>query len=205
MNKIIDEIKSIDDVTPGHLPGYFFPKLVELGHLVIEPLSLNSLGNICYYLHFNNLFRRFNDKKEIIDLANPDSIEEAYEQYEELDEIILKPGESVIGQTYEKIGISNYLLAKLENTSSLGRVFLNHASHGFSHPGHGINEPIRIMLELSNLGEKDVKIHAAKMIDGKVVGTEAMRIYIEKLPYPAEDYKRTSSTHKLKMNSSDKS
>lgn len=205
MNQFLDEIKSIDDVQPGHLPGYFFPKLIELGHLVIEPLSPSSLGNICYYLHFNNLFRRFNDKKEMIDLANPDSIEEAYDQYQEFDEVILKPGESVIGQTYEKIGLSNYLLAKLENTSALGRVFLNHASHGFSHPGHGISEPIRIMLELTNLGEKDVKIHTAKIVEGEVVGTEAMRIYIEKLPYPAEDYKKTSSTYKLKMNPTDKS
>ncbi len=205
MNKVLNSIKSIDDVATGHLPGYFFPKLVELGHLAIEPLSSNSLGNICYYLHFNNLFRRFNNKNEIVDLAKPDSIENSYELYEEFDEIILKPGESIIGQTFEKIGISNWLLAKLENTSALGRVFLNHASHGFSHPGHGSNEPIRIMLELTNLGKKDVKIHTAKIVDGKVIGTEAMRIYIEKLPYPAEDYKEISSTHKLKMNGSDKS
>lgn len=205
MNKILQNIKTIEDVTPGHLPGYFFPKLVEMGHLVIDPLSSDSLGNICYYLHFNNLFRKFNSKNELIDLANAESIENSYALYEEMDEITLKPGESVIGQTYEKIGISNWLLAKLENTSALGRVFLNHASHGFSHPGHGISEPIRIMLELTNLGEKDVKIHAAKMIDGKVVGTEAMRIFIEKLPYPADEDKRIHSTYKLKMNSEDKS
>ena len=53
MNKIVSKIKTIDDIKPGHLPGYFFPKLIELGHLKIEPFSQDSLGNICYYLHFN--------------------------------------------------------------------------------------------------------------------------------------------------------
>jgi deoxycytidine triphosphate deaminase len=205
MNKIVSKIKTIDDIKPGHLPGYFFPKLIELGHLKIEPFSQDSLGNICYYLHFNNLFRKFTNKKEIVDLANPQSIEDSYNLYKEYDEIILKPGESIIGQSYEKIGLSNWLLAKLENTSALGRVFLNHASHGFSHPNHGIDEPHRLMLELTNLSQKNIKIHTAKNINGKIVGTEAMRVYIEKLPYPTEEYKQTISMHKLKMDKEDKS
>ena len=205
MDKIINEIKTINDIAPGHLPGYFFPKLIELGHLKIDPFSQDSLGNICYYLHFNKLFRKFTNKKETVDLANSKAIENCYALYEKYDEVILKPGESIIGQTYEKIGISNWLLAKLENTSALGRMFLNHASHGFSHPGHGINEPHRIMLEITNLGEKDVKIHTAKIVNGKVIGTEAMRMYIEKLPYPSEKYEKASSMHKLKMHGNDKS
>ena len=203
MDSILEKISSIEDIKPGHLPSYFFPKLIEIGQLKIEPLSLNSLGNICYYLHFNNLYRKFSNSQELIDLRNKNSIEEAFDSYEECDELILEPGESVIAQTFEKIGISNWLLAKLENTSALGRVFLNHASHGYSHPGHGINEPIRIMLEITNLGKKKIKIHSAKIIDSQVVGTEAMRLYIEKLPYPTNEYKSTSSVHKLKMNNLD--
>jgi len=203
MKSVLEKINSIEDIQPGHLPGYFFPKLIELGHLKIEPMSADSLGNICYYLHFNNLYRKFSNNEEPINLKNEKSIEDAFNSFEECEELILNPGESVIAQTFEKIGISNWLLAKLENTSALGRVFLNHASHGYSHPGHGLNEPVRIMLELTNLGKKKIKIQSAKVVDGKVIGTEAMRMYIEKLPYPTEEYKSTGSVHKLKMNNFD--
>lgn len=203
MDSILEKISSIEGIQSGHLPGYFFPKLINLSQIKIEPFSENSLGNICYYLHFNNLYRKFNNSQELIDLKSENSIEDAFDLYEECDELVLNPGESVIAQTFEKIGISNWLLAKLENTSALGRVFLNHASHGYSHPGHGINEPIRIMLELTNLGKKKIKIQSAKIVDGQVVGTEAMRMYIEKLPYPTDEYKSTGSVHKLKMNNLD--
>ena len=203
MDSILEKISSIEDIKAGHLPSYFFPKLMELDQLKIEPLSRNSLGNICYYLHFNNLYRKFNNNEEAIDLNSKNSIEDAFDSYEECDELVLNPGESVIAQTFEKIGISNWLLAKLENTSALGRVFLNHASHGYSHPGHGIDEPIRIMLELTNPGKKKINIQSAKIVDGQVIGTEAMRMYVEKLPYPTDEYKSTASVHKLKMNNLD--
>lgn len=205
LSEILNQIKSIDDILPGHLPGYFFPKLMELGHLRIEPFSPASLGNICYYLHFNNKFRKPIKNNEQINLLSKDSIESAFEPYKEMESYALEPGKSVIAQSYEKIGISEMLFCKLENSSALGRVFLNHASHGFIHPGHGINEPINIMIELTNLGEKPVNIMPAYQEDEIIKGPEAFRLYIEKLSYPASDYKSISSIPKLKMDNKDKS
>lgn len=97
------------------------------------------------------------------------------------------------------------MLCNLENTSALGRVLLNHASHGFIHPGHGINEPFRLMIELTNLGERTVELVPAYIENEKVIGPDAFRLYVEKLPYPAEEYKAGSAVAKLKMDKTDKS
>ncbi|NCN86493.1 hypothetical protein GW932_01560 [archaeon] len=200
----LDDIK-LTQIKSGRLPGYFFPKLIELGHLKIEPFNENSLGNISYYLHFNNKFREPIVGNEPINLLDKNSIDSAFHPYKEMESYILHPGKSVIAQTYEKVGCSEWFLCKLENTSALGRVLLNHASHGFLHPGHGINEPFNMMIELTNLGEKPVIIQSAKMENGKIIGPDSFRFYVEKLPYPATDYKSVSNVSKLKMDNSDKS
>ncbi|MBN2052495.1 hypothetical protein JW756_03250 [Candidatus Woesearchaeota archaeon] len=203
LEEILGKIHSIDDILPGSLPGYLFPKLIVLNHLIIEPYSDASVGNICYYLHFNNKFRLPKRSDKSINLLSKESIEAAFEPYKEMDEFFLEPGKSVIAQSYEKVGVSEWLLCKLENTSALGRVLINHASHGFIHPGHGINKPFQVMMELTNLGEKPVEILPARQENGVVKGPEAFRLYVEKLPYAAREYQSVSSVNKLKMDSKD--
>lgn len=185
-----------DDIKPGRLPGYFFPKLIELGVLVIEPFEPDSLSNICYYLHLGQRFRKPKNGKTLINPLSKESIEEAFEPYQEFDSYILKPGQSVIAQTLERLGISRELLAKIENTTELGRIFLNHASHGFIHPGHGITNPFQLMIELTNLGARPVKL---------VPGLPVFRMYLEKLAYPAIDYSQKGKIPKLKMDKNDES
>ncbi len=193
---LLNDIQSFEDLKSGQLPGYFFPKLIELGALIIEPFDPDSLGNICYYLHIDRRFRKPRKGKKLIDPLSKESIEEAFGPYKELDFYILKPGESIIAQTKEQLGISSGLLAKIENTTELGRVLLNHASHGFIHPGHGIRKPFQLMIELTNLGARPVKL---------TPGLQVFRMYIEKLPYPAFEYKSVSVVPKLKMDKIDKS
>jgi deoxycytidine triphosphate deaminase len=205
IEQTLSNIHSIQDIVPGHLPGYMFPRLIELRHLRIEPFDPSSCTNICYLLHFNNRFRVPKSGREIIDLLGKESIEDAFFPYTETDAYILPPGESVIAQTYEKVGLSSWFLAKLENTSELGRTLLNHASHGYLHPDHGIDKPFQLMLELTNLGSRSVRLQPAKEIDGKIFGPEAMRLFIEKLPYEAPDYEEIANVPKLQMDKEDKS
>lgn len=74
--------------------------------MIIDPFSEDSLANICYYLHFNNRFRRAKSGVEPIQLLSKESIENAFEPYGEIERFLLEPGKSVIAQTYEKVGIS---------------------------------------------------------------------------------------------------
>lgn len=193
---LLKGIRSFEDIKPGQLPGYFFPKLIELGVLIIKPFDPDSLANICYYLHLGERLRKPRAGQVLINPLSKESIEEAFEPYQEFDSYILKPGQSVIAQSSEQLGISDGLLAKIENTTQLGRIFLNHASHGFIHPGHGITKPFQLMIELTNLGARPVKL---------VPGLQVFRMYLEKLAYPAPDYSSKGKTPKLKMNRGDRS
>ena len=201
---VLSHINSIRDIRTGKIPGWIFPKLMELYMLKIEPFDEDCLGNICYYLHFNNLFRTpKKDLKNPVNLLDEESINSAFEEYKEFDKYRLNPGESVIAQTYEKIGISPWFLSKLENATELGRCLINHASHGYLHPGHGIQDPFHLMLELTNLSKNPIIITPAQKVRNKVVGPEAMRMYLEKLPYPASEYKKITKVPKVKMNKED--
>ena len=196
VNHVFESVKSVDDITPGQLPGYFFPKLIEFGHLIIDPFEERSTQNICYYLHLGRRFRKPRAVSSPIDPLSKTSIEEAFEPYQEFDEYILEPNRSIIGQTMECLGISDQFLAKLENTTQLGRIFINHASHGFIHPGHGISDPFQLMVELTNLGAAPVKL---------TPGLPIFRMYLEKLAYPADEFRNAGIAPKLKMDSTDKS
>ena len=49
---------------------------------------------------------------------------------------VLHPGEFVLGTTYEKVTLSNKVVARLEGKSSLGRIgLLIHSTAGFVDPG----------------------------------------------------------------------
>jgi len=205
IEEILNKIKSIDDVLPGTQAGYMILRLIELGELKISPFDEGYLTNMNYKLHFNNKFRTPKEESKPIDLSSAESIEASFYPYAEKDVHILKPMESVICQSFEKVGLSTYLIARLENTTQLGRVFINHSAHGCVNAGHGVNEPFNIMVEITNLGRSPVRLEAAKLIDGKIVGPECFRMYIEKIPYPAEDYKRISFSKTLRMDASDRS
>ena len=50
--------------------------------------------------------------------------------------LVLHPGEFVLGTTYEKVTLSNKVVARLEGKSSLGRIgLLIHSTAGFVDPG----------------------------------------------------------------------
>src|SRR5699024_8271106 len=49
---------------------------------------------------------------------------------------ILRPGEFVLGSTYEQVSLANDVVARLEGISSLGRLgLLAHSTAGFIDPG----------------------------------------------------------------------
>ena len=72
-------MENIDEVLTGQLPGSIYPKLIKLGHLIIDPFEEKSLQNICYYLHLGNRFRQPKEGAEPINPLSRASIEEAFE------------------------------------------------------------------------------------------------------------------------------
>ena len=69
---------------------------------------------------------------------------------------VLHPGEFVLGTTYEKVTLSNKVVARLEGKSSLGRIgLLIHSTAGFVDPGFSGY----LTLELSNVANLPIKIY----------------------------------------------
>ena len=69
---------------------------------------------------------------------------------------VLHPGEFVLGTTYEKVSLSNKVVARLEGKSSLGRIgLLIHSTAGFVDPGFSGY----LTLELSNVANLPIKIY----------------------------------------------
>lgn len=198
IKEILEGIHSVNDIKTGRLPGYFFEKLIEIGQLIINPFDDKAVGNVCYYLHLGTCFRVQRAGGAIIDPFSKESIEAAFEPYVELRSFVLEPGKSVIAQSQELLGVSTWFELKLENTTELGRIFLNHASHGFIHPGHGIEDPFQLMVELTNLGNIPVQL---------TPGLPIFRMYIEKLAYEALGFysDKTVTTPKLRMDEKDRS
>ena len=66
------------------------------------------------------------------------------------------PGEFVLGTTFEKVSLSNKVVARLEGKSSLGRIgLLIHSTAGFVDPGFSGY----LTLELSNVANLPIKIY----------------------------------------------
>ena len=67
---------------------------------------------------------------------------------------VLHPGEFVLGTTFERVTLSNKVVARLEGKSSLGRIgLLIHSTAGFVDPGFAGY----LTLELSNVANLPIK------------------------------------------------
>lgn len=70
---------------------------------------------------------------------------------------VLRPGEFVLGATFEKITLPNYLAARVEGKSSLGRLGLAiHSTAGWIDPGYSGT----ITLEISNIGPLPIVLYS---------------------------------------------
>src|SRR5690606_7205144 len=98
---------------------------------------------------------------------------------------IVQPGEFVLGVTMEKIKIPDYLVARCEGRSSIGRLgIIIHSTAGFIDPGFEGT----ITLEITNINRMPVALYP-----GMRIGQFAF----EKMTSPADIpyYKKTSSKY----------
>src|ERR687890_1457397 len=136
---------------------------LEAGRIVIDPFTPEAVQPSSVDLHVGNRFRVFRNTR-------PAVIDPRQEQPEltELVEIagdepfILHPGEFVLGATFERVGLPDDLVARLEGKSSLGRLgLLIHSTAGYVDPGWEGT----LTLELSNVANLPIKLY-----DGMKIG-----------------------------------
>jgi dCTP deaminase len=148
---------------------------IEAGRIVIDPFVPEALQPSSVDLHLDRRFRVFrNSRYPFIDVrADQPDMTELVEIAGD-DPFILHPGEFVLGSTFERVGLPNDLVARLEGKSSLGRLgLLIHSTAGYVDPGWEGN----LTLELSNVANLPITLY-----DGMKIG----QISFQRLSSPAE-------------------
>jgi dCTP deaminase len=148
---------------------------IEAGRIVIDPFITDAVQPSSVDLHLDRRFRVFrNSRYPFIDVrADQPDMTELVEIAGD-DPFILHPGEFVLGSTFERVGLPNDLVARLEGKSSLGRLgLLIHSTAGYVDPGWEGN----LTLELSNVANLPITLY-----DGMKIG----QISFQRLSSPAE-------------------
>ena len=127
------------------------------GRIVIDPLDESFIQPSSVdltldprFLVFRNHTRGMIDvKKDATDLTEMVTVDDDAP-------FVLHPGEFVLGATFERIGVPEDLVARLDGKSSLGRLgLLIHSTAGFIDPGfYG-----QITLELSNVHNLPITLY----------------------------------------------
>ena len=127
-------------------------KLIE-----ISPLDISYIQPSSVDLRVGEEFRVFeNHKYSHIDPKSPQEDLTTLVEATTDEPFVLHPGEFVLGTTYEKVTLSNKIVARLEEKSSRGRIgLLIHSTAGFVDPGFSGY----LTLELSNVANLPIKIY----------------------------------------------
>ncbi|HEY8543798.1 MAG TPA: dCTP deaminase [Acidimicrobiales bacterium] len=132
------------------------------GRIVIDPLDDGCIQPSSVDLRLDRLFRVFlNHTMPVIDVKSDLEDLTRLVQIEPDDVFILHPGEFVLGSTYEKVGVPDDLVARIEGKSSLGRLgLLIHSTAGFIDAGFSGH----ITLELSNVANLPITLYPGMKI-----------------------------------------
>ena len=128
-------------------------KEVKKGNLKIEPFNVKNIKGSSIDLTLDNKFRVF-----VKDITGED-----YRKYSRLvskKEIILEPGDFILGITKEKITLKN-LCGWLQGRSTYARLGLGvHVTANFIHPGISNKQ----VLEIKNLNNYIIKIKSGMKV-----------------------------------------
>lgn len=127
------------------------------GRIVIDPFDESMVQPSSVDVRLDRYFRVFlNHTMPVIDVKR--DLEELTRLVDIDDEraFILHPGEFVLGSTFERIGVPDDMVARIEGKSSLGRLgLLIHSTAGFIDAGFDGH----ITLELSNVANLPITLY----------------------------------------------
>jgi dCTP deaminase len=141
---------------------------IDAGRIVIDPLDDTLVQPSSIDVRISHLFRVFrNHSRGVIDVkADTRDLTELIEMPVGADGIgdepfMLHPGEFVLGSTYERIGVPDDLVGRVEGKSSLGRLgLLIHSTAGFIDAGFDGH----ITLELANVASLPITLYPGMKI-----------------------------------------
>jgi len=154
-------------------------EMVSAGKLRLMPFILENIQPASIDLRLDALIKVFKSGY----VLTPEEDNKAFFDERKIDkEYLLQPGELILGQTLEEIGIPRECNAHIHNRSSLARLGLNVAMASYINPGYAGRLPIVI----KNNGPLPVKL---------VPGLRICQVELSDVePTPLRDYSQRKDT-----------
>ena len=135
-------------------------KEIKNKNIIIEPFDPETIGPASVDLTLDNKFRIYKQFQEIHDV-NDNADYKKITELIETDSIIIKPQETLLGITKEKVILAPNICGWLEGRSRFARLGLMvHISASFMQPGISNQQ----VLEISNVGNVLLRLHAGTKI-----------------------------------------
>ncbi len=135
-------------------------KEIAKGTIAIEPLATENIGPGSVDLTLGSTFRVFRESDGICD-ADEDTDYREITELVTADSIVVRPRETILGITKEKITLAPNFCGWLEGRSRFSRLGLMvHISASFMQPGISNHQ----VLEMSNMGSVPLRLHAGTRI-----------------------------------------
>jgi len=172
------------------------------GSLIIEPYDEKLIQPNSYDVRLADAFSWHNTNDSVIDPYDSQTVLEGLTHIKGAS-LVLNPKEFVLGATLEKFSLPDDIVGQLTGKSSLARLgVMVHVTAGFIDAGFS-HPPAQITLEIVNVGNRPVRLHAGMPI-GQMVFTRTARC---ELPYnlrPSAKYngQPAASHSRYYMNSS---
>ena len=139
------------------------------GKLIIEPFEDILIQPNSYDVRLDDRFGWHERSDEIIDPYKSETVL-ANVVHVQGDSILLHPGQFILGATLEKLCLPRDIVGQLTGKSSLARLgVMVHVTAGFIDAGFS-HPPAQITLEIVNVGNRPVRLHAGMPI-GQMVFT----------------------------------
>ncbi|HEY9682381.1 MAG TPA: dCTP deaminase [Oculatellaceae cyanobacterium] len=181
------------------LVDYEIRREIAEGMLIVEPFDDALVQPNSYDVRLDRKFswhEAEDAQHPIIDPYMPESIRSGVVE-QESDSIVIRPGQFILGATLESVCLPNYIVGQLTGKSSLARLgVMVHVTAGFIDAGFS-HPPAKITLEIVNVGNRPVRLHAGMSI-AQMVFTKTAECQLPYHKKPSAKYNgQTAAAHSL--------
>ncbi|MFH1618369.1 MAG: dCTP deaminase [bacterium] len=135
-------------------------KELKKGRIKITPLKVKNIGPCSVDLTLGDKFRKFKRVRGVHDVDKTADYTKITRSIE-AGSVVIRPGETILGITREKITLPANICGWLEGRSSIARLGLMvHISASLMQPGIDNHQ----VLEMTNLGSVPLRLHAGVSI-----------------------------------------
>ncbi len=159
---------------------------VAEGKLILDPYDPALVQPNSYDVRLSDRFSWHDGGEQVIDPYDSESVLEGLVHVVD-DSVVIKPGQFILGATLERICLPRDIVGQLTGKSSLARLgVMVHVTAGFIDAGFS-HPPAQITLEIVNVGNRPVRLHAGMAI-AQMVFTRTAECHIAYNEKPGAKY-----------------